>query len=78
MATASLPKIDFAGIGEKVKGQFRGLDPQDPAGEIEAVDPGEPEIDQRHIGPGFENQALALFPVRRGDDLKPFALKHQG
>lgn len=30
MATASLPKIDFAGIGEKVKGQFRGLDPQDP------------------------------------------------
>lgn len=31
MATASLPKIDFAALGAKVQSQFRGLDPNDPA-----------------------------------------------
>ena len=31
MATASLPKVDFAALGQKIQGQFRGLDPQDPA-----------------------------------------------
>jgi type IV pilus assembly protein PilO len=30
MASASIPKIDFAAYGEKIKGQFRGLNPQDP------------------------------------------------
>jgi type IV pilus assembly protein PilO len=31
MATASLPKVDFAALGAKIQGQFRGLDPNDPA-----------------------------------------------
>ena len=31
MATVSLPKVDFAALGAKVQGQFRGLNPNDPA-----------------------------------------------
>ena len=31
MATRSLPKIDFAALQEQVLGQFRGLNPNDPA-----------------------------------------------
>jgi type IV pilus assembly protein PilO len=31
MATSKVPKIDFAALGERLKGQFRGLNPQDPA-----------------------------------------------
>jgi type IV pilus assembly protein PilO len=31
MATASAPKIDFAALGQKIQGQFRGLDPNDPS-----------------------------------------------
>jgi type IV pilus assembly protein PilO len=31
MATASLLRPDFAAVGEKIKGQFRGLNPNDPA-----------------------------------------------
>jgi type IV pilus assembly protein PilO len=31
MATASLPKLNFAALGERIKNQFRGLNPNDPA-----------------------------------------------
>jgi type IV pilus assembly protein PilO len=31
MATASLPKVDFAALGAKVRAQFQGLNPNDPA-----------------------------------------------
>ena len=31
MATASLPTVDFAALGAKIQGQFRGLNPNDPA-----------------------------------------------
>jgi type IV pilus assembly protein PilO len=31
MATVSVPKIDFAALSQKIQGQFRGLNPQDPA-----------------------------------------------
>lgn len=31
MATASLPKVDFAALGATIQGQFRGLNPNDPA-----------------------------------------------
>jgi type IV pilus assembly protein PilO len=31
MATQSLPKMDLAGLGEKIQSQFRGLNPNDPS-----------------------------------------------
>jgi type IV pilus assembly protein PilO len=31
MATASIPKVDFAALSAKIQGQFRGLNPNDPA-----------------------------------------------
>ncbi|MBC5764839.1 type 4a pilus biogenesis protein PilO [Ramlibacter albus] len=30
MASAKMPKVDFAALGAKIQGQFRGLNPQDP------------------------------------------------